>query len=305
MRTPNTFLLYWNPYFSSYKLERFLNDFPFTDGKDVLTDADDWDRSPDMFNWSIAEYDKAHAGDRFVFIKVGYDRPTGIVGVGQFTSEPYCGEDWSGQGRKIYYMDMDWEAVVNPTSDLVLKTHELIKAIPEVMWSKGRAGVMVAPEIAEKIDALWKRHIETINKPLEHTPVTPESTLGFAVDAEIVQEFLHGKRSTYSISIDEDCCNLLLENVDGNLLLNTDELPNEYHGCYFYNNGSFPYLIKSSLKHILLDANGKRIIGRIVGKEITAGKRFRSGKNQYDVSVEDPNGDNCVWTITFKLAPAR
>lgn len=97
----------------------------------------------------------------------------------------------------------------------------------------------------------------------------------------------------------------MLENVDGNLLLNTDELPNEYHGCYFYNNGNFPYLIKSSLKHILLDANGKRIVGRMVGKEITAGKRFRFGKNQYDASVEDPNGDNCVWTITFKLALAR
>lgn len=53
MRTQNTFLLYWNPYFSSYKQERFINDFPFTEGKDVLTDADDWDRSPDMFNWSI------------------------------------------------------------------------------------------------------------------------------------------------------------------------------------------------------------------------------------------------------------
>lgn len=305
MRTPNTFLLYWNPYFSSYKLERFLNDFPFAEGKDVLTDDDDWDRSPDMFNWSVAEYDKAHAGDRFIFIKVGYDRPTGIVGVGQFISEPYCGEDWSGQGRKIYYMDMDWETVINPTSDKILKTHELIKAIPEIMWSKGKAGVMVAPEIAEKIDALWKQHLETINQTTEHTPITPENTLGFAVNAEVVQEFLQGKRSTYSVRIDEDCCNLLLENIDGNLLLNTDELPNEFHGCYFYNNGNFPYLIKSSLKHILLDANGKRIVGRIIDNEITAGKRFRFGKNQHDASVEDPNGDNCVWTITFKLAPAR
>lgn len=162
MCTPNTFLLYWNPFFSSYKLERFMNDFNFANGKNILTDGDNWDRSPDMFNWSVAEYDKAHAGDRFIFIKVGYDRPTGIVGVGQFTSEPYSGEDWSGQGRKIYYMDMAWETVINPTSDLVLKTHELIKAIPEIMWSKGRAGVMVVPEIAEKIDALWKQHLESI-----------------------------------------------------------------------------------------------------------------------------------------------
>ena len=30
------------------------------------------------------------------------------------------------------------------------------------MWSKGRAGVMVTPEIAEKIDAIWKQHLESI-----------------------------------------------------------------------------------------------------------------------------------------------
>lgn len=164
MRTPNTFLLYWNPYFSSYKLDRFLNDFHFADGKDVLTDSDEWDRSPDMFNWSVAEYEKAHAGDRFIFVKVGYERPTGIVGVGHFTSEPYVDGDWSGQGRTIHYMDMDWEIVINPTSDKILKVHELIKNIPEVMWSKGKAGVMVSQEIAEKIETLWNTHVESILK---------------------------------------------------------------------------------------------------------------------------------------------
>jgi len=46
----NTFLLYWNPYFSSYKLSRFLDEFDFPEGKDVLTEDDDWDRSPNDFD---------------------------------------------------------------------------------------------------------------------------------------------------------------------------------------------------------------------------------------------------------------
>lgn len=157
-----TFLLYWNPFFSSYKLERFLDDFNFPAGKDVLTDADDWDRSPDFFNWSIVEHEKAHKGDRFVFIRVGYEKPTGIIGVGTFTSDPYVDEDWSGQGRKSYYVDMRWESVVNPTSDKVLTTNVLIDAIPEVIWSKGKAGVEVSPEITAKIEALWQQHLEAV-----------------------------------------------------------------------------------------------------------------------------------------------
>ena len=59
-------------------------------------------------------------------------------------------------------MDMDWDSVANPTSDKILSTEALAKAIPEVEWTKGKAGVEVAPEIAEKIEALWHEHILNI-----------------------------------------------------------------------------------------------------------------------------------------------
>ncbi len=158
----NTFLLYWNPFISCYKLDRFLNDFNFPEGKDVLTEEDEWDRSPDNFDWSIMEHEKAHEGDRFVFIKVGYERPTGIVGVGHFISEPYKDDDWSGQGRETYYMEMEWESVIRPISDKILGTGVLTGAIPEISWSKGKAGVLVAPEVAEKILSLWKEHLKSV-----------------------------------------------------------------------------------------------------------------------------------------------
>ena len=157
-----TFLLYWNPHFSSYSLERFLNDFKFPEGKDVLTEEDDWDRSPSFFNWSVLEHEKARESDRFIFVRVGFEKPTGIVGVGTFTSDPYFGRDWSGQGREVHHMDMDWESVVNPTSDKILKTEVLTDLIPEIKWTKGDAGVEVVPEIAEKIEVLWKKHLESV-----------------------------------------------------------------------------------------------------------------------------------------------
>ena len=154
-----TFLLYWNPFFFSYKLDRFLEEFNFPQGDNALTSLDEWDRSPAFFNWSVLEHEKAHEGDRFIFIRVGYEKPTGMVGVGHFTSEPYVDRDWSGQDRKVYYMDMDWESVVNPASDKILKTEVLSEAIPEVDWTRGKSGVLVAPEVAEKILAHWHDHL--------------------------------------------------------------------------------------------------------------------------------------------------
>ena len=59
-------------------------------------------------------------------------------------------------------MGMDWESVIKPTSDKILKTNVLIDAIPEIIWSKGKAGVMVSPEVAEKIEALWQKHLESV-----------------------------------------------------------------------------------------------------------------------------------------------
>jgi len=154
-----TFLLYWNPYFSSYKLDRFLDEFNFPEGVDVLSAWDEWDRSPNGFDWSVAEHDKASAGDRFYFVKVGYDKPTGIVGTGTFVSEPYEGDDWSGQGRRTWYMRMEWDAVIRPTSDSILKTSDLAAAIPEVDWTHGQAGTLVSPDIASKLDSLWHFHL--------------------------------------------------------------------------------------------------------------------------------------------------
>ncbi len=156
----NTFLLYWNPHFSSYKVERFLDEFDFEEERDLLTE-DDWGL-PEDFNWSIFEHEKAHAGDRFFFVRVGQEKPTGMIGAGYFTSEPYEDEDWSGQGRKVFYMDLQFEEIIKPDSDRILSTEALAAAIPEIDWTTGHAGVMVSEEVAEKIEALWKEHIESI-----------------------------------------------------------------------------------------------------------------------------------------------
>ena len=159
----NTFLLYWNPYFSSYKPYRFTEDFDF-EGQDCLDDKHNADSMAYDFNWSVVEHNKAHAGDRFFFIRVGYEKPTGLIGSGYFTSEPYQSDDWSGQGRVVFYMDMEFDKIVNPASDKVLSTEDLKIAIPEIEWTRGRAGVMVSMSIAQRLETLWNEHFVSVSK---------------------------------------------------------------------------------------------------------------------------------------------
>lgn len=38
----------------------------------------------------------------------------------------------------------------------------LTEAIPEISWTKGSAGTLIDEKIAQRIDALWKSHIESL-----------------------------------------------------------------------------------------------------------------------------------------------
>lgn len=159
----NSFLLYWNPHFSSYTVERCLHDFAFAKlGRDVLTETEnDWDRSPDYFNWSIVDHKILREGDRFFFVRCGYEKPTGLVGTGYFSSSCCLDRDWSGQGRKVFYADMNFDAIVNPESSKIFPSAALAAAIPGIDWSRGYAGTLIDPAVAERLETLWNKHLSS------------------------------------------------------------------------------------------------------------------------------------------------
>ena len=128
-----------------------------------------------------------------------------------------------------------------------------------------------------------------------------EMAISFDVDSELIDDIRSGKVKHLRIDICDDNQNLVLENVDGNLVLDVDELPNTFHGCYFYNDGVFPYIIKRTLNFLVLNDGKSSCLTRIIGVETTPGTRFRfqdDGKG-----IKDPKGDSCIWTIDFEVIP--
>ena len=144
----NTFLLKWNPAISSYTMER------------LDTDMADWAEGywSDDFDWSVHEWQKAHKGDRFFMVRVG-EGNTGMFAAGRFTSEPFEGEDWSGKGRKVYYMQMEFEAVFHPERVEIIPTEELERELPHLEWRGGHSGQMVSGEDAERLELMWRDYV--------------------------------------------------------------------------------------------------------------------------------------------------
>ena len=161
-----TFILFWNPAISSYKLEsfrEFIKDQPFEY----------------EFNWSIWDHQLAHEGDRFFMIRCknkpvpgklnkwgkqewepAIDDTTGICMAGHFSSDPYRGEDWSGKGRETYYMDMELTEAADPDKNIIVKTADLMAAIPDFDWKGGHSGRLLDEAVAEKLEALYKKALD-------------------------------------------------------------------------------------------------------------------------------------------------
>ena len=97
-------------------------------------------------------------GDRFFMVRVG-EGNTGIFAAGRFTTDPAQGEDWSGKGREVYYMRMDFEAVFHPERTEIISTEELERELPNIDWHKGHSGEMVDNETADRLELMWRDHI--------------------------------------------------------------------------------------------------------------------------------------------------
>ena len=158
-----TVIFKWNPAFSSYSMMHYLFD--------IRTLNLDQHQHP--FNWSVWDYEQINEGDKFFWLKVGQYGQTGIVGAGIITSEPYTGEDWSGKGRKTYYVDYLPQLLINPDALPILTADELAAAIPDFEWTGGHSGLVLTDAQAARLDALWADFLARNAADFAHAAALP------------------------------------------------------------------------------------------------------------------------------------
>lgn len=150
-----TVIFKWNPSFSSYSMFHFLRNI-------VELNFDEMED----YNWSVWDFDQIHEGDRYYWMKLGPGQ-VGLVGAGTITSEPYESEDWSGKGRRTFYVDFEPEIMINPDAMPILNAQILNARIPDFEWDHGHSGLVLTESQAEELDKLWKAYIEEHEAELE------------------------------------------------------------------------------------------------------------------------------------------
>lgn len=107
----------------------------------------------------IYEWEKAKKGDCFYMERLG-DEGRGIVFRGQFTSDPYLGEDWAETSKKRYYVDIDCFDASPADGQPHITVEELKSILPEINWDKGHSGQLLTEGQAQKLDELWDSKME-------------------------------------------------------------------------------------------------------------------------------------------------
>lgn len=129
-----------------------------------------------------------------------------------------------------------------------------------------------------------------------------EVAITLEVDSEVINKVRTGEITHVVLQINEDNQTFILENFDGNLALVTEELPDTFYGCYFYNDGEFPYAIKGDLNFIVLESGEENCLVRIIDVDTEPGTRINYQGAGKPV-VEDPEGDSCIWDVLFEVVP--
>ena len=150
-----TFIMRWNTDISNYKLCEF---------EDAM---DDFEEDDFYYDWSIWDYQKAHYGDKFYMIRTGSGKH-GVVMHGTIIGTPYSDEDWSGKGRKVYYIRMSLSHMIHPDkSPLLLTTEELSKAMPSFNWEEGHSGMILDDITAMRLSEAWHDYVEKVHQMAE------------------------------------------------------------------------------------------------------------------------------------------
>ena len=132
---------------------------------------------------------------------------------------------------------------------------------------------------------------------------TEQNTLGMGVSIDRLKELQTQQTALHTLDMNEENCRNLMENLEEQLILVCEQPPQYYYGCYWYNNGTFPYLPKQDLKYFFFTTGNEEdgiVMFEITDISFEAVQRFRLDlkKGQY---IEDPNGDACCWKLIYQL----
>ena len=165
--SPSTFLLTWNP-----------KKWHWTELRESIAEVREFGEL--LGTWSCGRSKRIKTGDRVFLNRQGVE-PKGIMASGTATSDVFEEKHWDSEhalrGRSTHYVDVEWEIIIDPETEALLRREILLQEFPQVNWDTQMSGIRIDDHIADRLEEVWNSHVGRLGtyRPIHEETVDEDS----------------------------------------------------------------------------------------------------------------------------------
>ncbi len=118
--------------------------------------------------WSCGRSKRIKAGDRVFLMQQGAE-PRGIFGAGEALADAYQDEQWNAErwlagSKTCMYVEVAFDALIDPTRDPILTRERLLTEPPlcDHHWDVRTSGTRIPDPVTTALEAAWARTLARI-----------------------------------------------------------------------------------------------------------------------------------------------
>lgn len=121
--------------------------------------------------WKCGVTKRILPGDRLFLLRVGVE-PCGIVGSGRALGKPCWRRDFQNRERKGLYVEVDFDALLDPSVTPVLNFERLMQRdLVGAPWKVQGSGKGIPGPVLRRLEQVWRSHLATLKRPEDWSPV--------------------------------------------------------------------------------------------------------------------------------------
>lgn len=120
--------------------------------------------------WSCGVNRSIQPGDRVFLIKLGSERPKGIIASGWVVSPVFEDRHWDSrlakEGKQAHFVEIDLDMLLNPYTEDILDRSELDRGVlSEMHWNSQSSGVRIPNNVARELERKWTQFLHSKGDP--------------------------------------------------------------------------------------------------------------------------------------------
>lgn len=144
-----TYLLTWNP--EKWNWVTLAEDIQIIQQQGYFVDS-----------WSCGVTKKITVGDRVFLMKLGSQKPQGLVASGWVASSVYQQPHWAKNqvnSKTAFYVDVHFDTILNPQTEIFPHIWLKDSIYASMNWTPQASGTQIPDEVAEKLESDWAKFL--------------------------------------------------------------------------------------------------------------------------------------------------